>query len=203
MIDMNERSFKGVGMHNDDKRAAIIQAALELVGEYGFHGAPMAMVAQRAGVAAGTIYRYFESKDILITEIFADLEKRLLAAVVEKYPEGRPVRERFIHLAKIIVHYSISSPLEFRFLEQFHNSPYGAAHRRDKIFGKTDQDICTELFDEARKEQIMKDLPLAVLFALAFGPLLDICRDHILGFLTLDDVLIGQTVEACWDAVKR
>ena len=200
---MNERSFKGVGMHNDDKRAAIIQAALELVGEYGFHGAPMAMVAQRAGVAAGTIYRYFESKDILITEIFADLEKRLLAAVVEKYPEGRPVRERFIHLAKIIVHYSISSPLEFRFLEQFHNSPYGAAHRRDKIFGKTDQDICTELFDEARKEQIMKDLPLAVLFALAFGPLLDICRDHILGFLTLDDVLIGQTVEACWDAVKR
>ena len=203
MIILNERSFKGVGMHNDDKRAAIIQAALELVGEYGFHGAPMAMVAQRAGVAAGTIYRYFESKDILITEIFADLEKRLLAAVVEKYPEGRPVRERFIHLAKIIVHYSISSPLEFRFLEQFHNSPYGAAHRRDKIFGKTDQDICTELFDEARKEQIMKDLPLAVLFALAFGPLLDICRDHILGFLTLDDVLIGQTVEACWDAVKR
>ena len=127
----------------------------------------------------------------------------MLAAVVEMYPEGRPVRERFIHIAKIIVDYCISSPLEFRFLEQFHNSPYGAAHRRDKIFGKTDQDICTELFDEARKEQIMKDLPLAVLFALAFGPLLDICRDHILGFLTLDDVLIGQTVEACWDAVKR
>jgi len=190
-------------MHSDDKRSAIIQAALELVGEHGFHGAPMAMVAQRAGVAAGTIYRYFESKDMLITEIYADLEKRLLAAVMEEYPEGRPVRERFLHMAKIIVHYSLSSPMEFRFLEQFHNSPFGAAHRRDKIFGKTDKDICTELFDEARNEQIMKDLPLAVLFALAFGPLLDICRDHILGFLTLDDGLIGRAVEACWDAVKR
>jgi AcrR family transcriptional regulator len=190
-------------MQGDEKRLAIIQAAFELVGEFGFHGAPMAMVAQRAGVATGTIYRYFESKDILITEIYADLEKRLLAAVVEKYPEGRPVRDRFIHMAKIIVHYSISSPLEFQFLEQFHNSPYGAAHRRDKIFGKTDQDICTELFDEARNKQIMKDLPLPILFALAFGPLLNICRDHILGFQTLDDDLIGRTVEACWDAVKR
>jgi hypothetical protein len=93
--------------------------------------------------------------------------------------------------------------MEFRFLEQFHNSPYGAAHRRDKIFGKQDKDIFTELFDEARNNKIMKDLPLAILFALAFGPLLNICRDHILGFQTLDDDLIGRTVEASWDALKR
>ena len=192
----------GAAMHSDDKRAAIIQAAIELVGEHGFHGAPMAMVSQRANVAAGTIYRYFESKDILITEAYADLEKRLLAAIMENYPDDRPVRERFIHMAKIIVRYCISSPMEFRFLEQFQNSPYGSAHRRDKIFGKQDKDISTELFDEARTKQIMKNLPLAILFALAFGPLLHICRDHILGFQTLDDDLIVRTVEACWDAVK-
>jgi AcrR family transcriptional regulator len=190
-------------MQNDDKRGAIIQAAVELVGEYGFHGAPMAMVAQKAGVAAGTIYRYFESKDILITEAFADLEKRLLAAIMEHYPNDLPVRERFIHMARIIVHYCISSPMEFRFLEQFHNSPYGSAHRRDKIFGKQDKNITTVLFNEARNNRIMKDLPLSILFALAFGPLLNICRDHILGFQTLDDDLVGRTVEACWDALKR
>ena len=189
-------------MHSDDKRGAIVQAAVELVGEHGFHGAPMAMIAQRAGVAAGTIYRYFENKDMLITEAYADLEKRMLAAIMENYPESRPVRERFIHMAKIIVHYCISSPMDFRFLEQFQNSPYGSAHRRDKIFGKQDKDISTELFDEARTKQIMKNLPLATLFALAFGPLLHVCRDHILGFQTLDDGLIGRTVEACWDAVK-
>ena len=189
-------------MQCDDKRAAIIQAAIELVGEHGFHGAPMAMVAQKAGVAAGTIYLYFVSKDILITKAYDDLEKRLLAAIMDNYPDDRPVRERFIHIAKVIVQYFIFSPMEFRFLEQFHNSPYGAAHRRDKIFGKQDKDIFTELFDEARNKQIMKDLPLVILFALAFGPLLNICRDHILGFQTLDDDLISRTVEACWDAVK-
>lgn len=46
-----------------DKRDEIIRAAKELIAEHGFHGAPMARVAEEAGVAAGTIYRYFESKD--------------------------------------------------------------------------------------------------------------------------------------------
>jgi AcrR family transcriptional regulator len=62
-------------MKNSDKRAEIIRAALELIAEHGFHGAPMAMIAEKAGVAAGTIYRYFESKDILITELHRELEE--------------------------------------------------------------------------------------------------------------------------------
>ncbi|HQM90514.1 MAG TPA: helix-turn-helix domain-containing protein, partial [Syntrophales bacterium] len=53
-------------MKNSDKRDEILRAALELIAEHGFHGAPMAMVAERAGVGAGTIYRYFEGKDALI-----------------------------------------------------------------------------------------------------------------------------------------
>ncbi|MDD2501941.1 MAG: helix-turn-helix domain containing protein, partial [Geobacter sp.] len=53
-------------MESTDKRIAVIQATIELVAEYGFHGSPMSRVAKRAGVAAGTIYHYFESKDALI-----------------------------------------------------------------------------------------------------------------------------------------
>ncbi len=190
-------------MEKGDKRGAIMHAALELVAEKGFHGAPMAMVAVKADVASGTIYRYFESKDVLMTETFADLEKRMVEAVMENYPAGRPVRERFLHMAKILVGYFIASPMEFRFLEQFHNSPYGVARRRDKLFGEQDKDMCRELFEEAREAQIVRDLPLAVLFALAFAPLLGICRDHILGFIQLDAALLEQAVEACWDAVRR
>lgn len=190
-------------MDKSDKRAAVIQAALELVAEHGFHGTPMAMVAERAGVAAGTIYRYFENKDDLIEEIYRELEKRLTAAVREHYPEGKSVRERFIHIGKVVVAYCIASPMAFRFLEQFHNSPYGVEHRREKMFGRQENDICTGLFEEGLEQQIIKDLPLPILLALTFGPIADICRDHILQFITLDDRLITRTVEACWDAVKR
>jgi AcrR family transcriptional regulator len=46
-------------MTKPDKRDEIIRAALELIAEQGFHGAPMAMIAVHDGVGAGTIYRYF------------------------------------------------------------------------------------------------------------------------------------------------
>ena len=49
----------------------------------------------------------------------------------------------------------------------------------------------------------MKNLPLVVLFALAFGPLLTVARDHILGFVVLDEPVLMQTAEACWDSIKR
>ena len=122
---------------------------------------------------------------------------------MEGYPEKAPVRDRFLHIGGVLVRYCIEAPLEFRFLEQFHNSPYGVEHRREKFFGTNDKDLITELFTEALAAGIVKDLPLPVLFALAFGPLLDICRDHILGFIELDDPLIVRCIEACWDALKH
>ena len=186
-----------------DKREEIIEAALELIAEHGFHGAPMAMVAERAGVAAGTIYRYFENKDVLIQESYAFLEEQILDFVMADYPEERPIRERFLHFCTRLVHYFLASPMQFRFLEQFHNSPYGVAHRKDKVFEKKNKSVITEMFEEGQQQQIIKELPLAVLCALTFGPLVDASRDHILQFLVLDEVLIAKITEACWDAVKR
>lgn len=190
-------------MEQPEKREAVMRAALELVAEHGFHGSPMALIAERAGVAAGTIYRFFDSKDALIKEIYASLEGDILAAVTEDYPAGQPVRERFLHIGRKVVGYFIRSPLHFRFLEQFHNSPYGVACRREKVFGRKGRNIIGELLEEARRQGAVKDLPPAILMALTFGPLADICRDHILEFIALDDRLIELTVEACWDAVRR
>lgn len=191
-------------MSKPDKRDEIVHAALVLIAENGFHGAPMAMIAEKAGVGAGTIYRYFENKDVLINELYQDLEQRLCAVLMEGYSTEIPVRDRFLHLGTAVLRYCISNPLDFRYLEQFHNSPYGIEHRRDKFLGEANEgDVYRELFEEGVSRQIIKDLPLVVLFALAFGPLITVARDHILGFVTLDDVLITSTIEACWDGLKR
>lgn len=187
-----------------DKREEIVRAALELIAEHGFHGAPMAMIAEQAGVGAGTIYRYFENKDVLITELYGEVEEKLYAVLLEGYATEKPFRERFLHLGTALLRYFMENPLHFRYLEQFHNSPYGVAFRRDKISGKKGRcDVFRELFEDGVSQQVMKNLPLVILFALAFGPLLTVARDHILGFIALDDALIARTVEACWDGIRR
>ena len=191
-------------MSKPDKRDEIVRAALELIAEHGFHGAPMAMIAEKAGVGAGTIYRYFENKDVLINELYRELEERIYAAVLAGYAPEKPIRERFLYLGTAVLGYFIANPLDFRYLEQFHNSPYGVACRRDKLMGEREErDIYRELFEEGAAQQVVKDFPLFVLFALTFGPLLAVARDHILNFIILDDDLILRTIEACWDGVKR
>lgn len=191
-------------MSKEDKREAILQATLELVAEHGFHDAPCSMIAERAGVAAGTIYRYFDNKDELINALYLELEAKITAALLEGYAAGKPVRERFIHLATGLLKFFISSPLEFRYIEQFHNSPYGAAFRRDRMLGQAeDCGVYGELFKQGVEQKVIKDLPLVILFDLAFGPILSVSRNHILGFLQLDDNLLQQIAEACWDSLKR
>ena len=187
-----------------DKREEILNAALDLFTEQGFHGAPMALIAMRAGVGAGTIYRYFECRDVLIRELYTDIEERIYPYILAGYSETAPFRSRFLHLGTKLLRYFIEYPMYFRYMEQFHNSPYGIAFRRDKMLGKEGRcDAFRELFEQGAAQQVLKDFPLVILFSLAFGPLLAVARDHVLGFVQLEDSMIARTIEACWDAVKR
>ena len=191
-------------MKSTDKRSDILQAALELIAERGFHGAPMAEISQRAGVAAGTIYRYFEHKEALITELHRELEEEINVTLRRDYPSDRPVRERFIYLVRCLMNHFIGHPLQFRYMEQYFNSPYGIALHRDRLLGKSgNSGILMELFDQGGETQMIKALPKAVLFSLAFGPLISLMRDHAMGFVVLDPPLIDKITEACWDAIKR
>jgi AcrR family transcriptional regulator len=192
-------------MSKADKREEIARAALELIAENGFHGAPMAMIAEHAGVGAGTIYRYFENKDVLINELYREIEDKMQLFLLEGYSAEAPFRARFLHLGTALLRFFIENPLDYRYVEQFHNSPYGVAVRRDKILGNREGGCNTfkELFEQGMAQQVLKDFPLVILFDLAFGPLLAVARDHILGFVYLDETMIERTIDACWDAVKR
>lgn len=195
-------------MTNSDKRSDIIQAALELIADRGFHDAPMSEIADKAHVAAGTIYRYFESKDVLIKELFGNLESKMKDFLLSGYPSDKTVREKFSHLLGNIILYLIEHPLHFRFMEQYMNSPYGISKRRDKLMREaanqdSHDDVLASVFEEGISEHLFKDLPLAVLFSLAIGPMISLIRDHTLGFITLDEPLIRQITDACWDAIKR
>jgi AcrR family transcriptional regulator len=190
---------------NSDKRAAILKATMELIAENGFHGAPTAMIAAKAGVGTGTIYRYFADKDVLIKEVFADIEARLNQKLMNDYPAGQSVRRRLEHYCIVMIHFFIANPMKFKFLGQFYDSPYGVALRRDKVFARQENasrcETMKNLFEQGIHEGMIKNLPIPILFALFFGGLTSVTRDHILGFIELDEGLILRVADACWDAI--
>jgi AcrR family transcriptional regulator len=56
-----------------DKRDAILAAALGVIAKFGLHNAPMSAVAREAGVAVGTVYLYFPSKEAMINALYLDV----------------------------------------------------------------------------------------------------------------------------------
>ncbi len=196
--------IKGSPVKNTDKYDEIVRASLELIAEKGFHGVPMSMIAKKAGVGAGTIYRYFDNKDALITELHHDLEEKISSYLRQGYNIEQPLKDRFLYLIRKLLRYFITNPLHFRYMEQYFNSPYGISLHRDRVLGEPgSHDILMDIFVEGVEQQILKEFPKAALFSLAFGPLISLMRDHILGFVNLDENLIRQTTEACWDGIKR
>ena len=68
---------------------------------------------------------------------------------------------------------------------------------------RLNEDLYSRLFAKGVGQQVIKDLPLDVLFALVIAPLLTISRMHIQGTIKLDDSLMMQIIQACWDGIKR
>lgn len=190
-----------------DKKIAILEATLELIAEHGFHNTPTSKIAKKAQVGVGSIYRYFQDKDALIHGLFTYVSEREHREILEGHDFEAPVREQFIRICRRIVRFAIRFPREMWFIEQYLHSPYGLLKRRDLVRdggqAECKRPPLIELFEAARAQQIVKDLPPYVLGTLTFGPLMMLLRDIQSGLIEHDDDMVQYVIEACWDAVKR
>src|SRR5918912_3065961 len=83
-----------------DKRAAILRAAIDVFAARGYFNAQVADVARAAGVAAGTVYLYFRSKDDLLVSIFDRTMREALEEGQAAIGALRDPRERLRQLAR-------------------------------------------------------------------------------------------------------
>jgi AcrR family transcriptional regulator len=65
----------------DAQREAVLRSAAELLAERGYGGCSMAAVAERAGIATGSLYQHFSGKTELSVELFRAVVSREVAAV--------------------------------------------------------------------------------------------------------------------------
>ena len=182
-----------------DKYWVILDAALKVLAENGFHGAPTSLIAQEAGVGVGTIYRYFRDKDELIRVLFREIQGRTYDRIFGDEQEELPLRERFILIFSRLLRFFLESPREFKFMEQYYYSPFSTREEG----GDQKKDAVKRLLTSGREQQIIKDAPLPVLEAIAFGPVVALAKEHSNRNLPVDETMVRRTVEACWDGLKR
>src|SRR5437660_8970387 len=86
-----------------DKYQRILDAAVEVIAEHGFFHSRVAEIANRAGVADGTIYLYFKNKDELLMAAIDSAFHRFIQQAKTALQETRDPREKlrrmaFLHL---------------------------------------------------------------------------------------------------------
>ncbi len=180
-------------------RSALLQAALELFAERGFNGSPTALIAKRAGVASGTLFFHFKNKEELIYELIGEVRAKINKQVSEAIPVQAPIKERFLRAFSKLLRYFLENPNEFKLVEQYHFSSLSDREYRDTE-GK---EVLIDLLIEARDRKFIRDVPLLLIEALAFGPIASLAKEHAKCGTPIDDELVGMTVEACWNALKR
>jgi len=88
------RRTDSVSARLSDNRRTILNAARDLVAESGFIASQMTDVARKAGVATGTLYRYFPSKEELCRQVFREVSAREMNVLSAIAAEDRPADER-------------------------------------------------------------------------------------------------------------
>jgi AcrR family transcriptional regulator len=187
-----------------DKRATILQAALELIAERGFHGAPMALVAQRASVSAGIIYHYFASKEDLIHALYQHVEADFSRALLAGRPQSLPIADAFKRTWLNAYRFYRTHPYEARFLEQYKHSPfYQTPATLPELSADDDFAFLTRRFLADPADRPIKDLPFDVIYELTLGVAARVAHRHAVEQSTVDDSVLEQIAEACWQAVAR
>lgn len=116
-----------------DKRTAIMEAALKLFTERGFQGTSTAQISQEAGVATGTLFNYFPTKEDLINSLYFEVKGRLSSSMGKEIETESIFQERVRRLWSNSINWGIDNQEEFLFVGQFCSSPYITKYTREEV----------------------------------------------------------------------
>ncbi|GGC68982.1 TetR family transcriptional regulator [Pedobacter quisquiliarum] len=182
------------------KRETVLNSTLALIRQYGFHGTPMSMIAKHAGVAAGTIYHYFESKDALINALYEHESSRLAASLLVGDDEGLHYKERFFRCMLNHYHFYIGNPDTLYFLEQYSNSPYAKTQveNHEKRF-----EHIIRFFDYGIQQKYFKNIDAKLLMPIIKGTLVAAANFHLRQHMVFSDDDIRAVISMIWDGIKK
>jgi TetR/AcrR family transcriptional regulator, fatty acid metabolism regulator protein len=167
---------------SDDKRRRILQAAVKVFAQKGYHRAKVAAIARHADVADGTIYLYFRNKEDILVSLFDEVMDEHLRSAREELAtvEGAPARLRAIarHHLRVLggnrdlaVVFQVELRQSTQFMERF------TASWLQDYFA-----LVGDVIDDGRRDGSLRaDLPRKLAIKAFFGALDELVTSWIVG----------------------
>lgn len=183
------------------KRDHIFHSALSLFAERGFDATTIPMIANDAKVGAGTIYRYFENKEVLVNTLFQHYVALFTKTLEEDYPKDASIRNQFHHLFKGMVRFTNEQEHALYFIKT-HNAAYFLDDTSRDHFNHLLM-ILEGFIDDGKAEKQIRDLPSKALIAIIFGGFLELYKLIRAGEIEATEKLLAGVEKSCWDAVRH
>jgi AcrR family transcriptional regulator len=117
-----------------DKAAALLAAAFRLIAQEGLHGTPTAAIAREAGVAHGTLFLYFPTKEALFNALYLELldETKRVTSAIHPLTSDRSadLEERLWPTWHALARWHLDRPEVFRVMQQLRGSGILTAETR-------------------------------------------------------------------------
>lgn len=117
----------------EDKKKALLKAALKLFTERGFHGTSTAQISKEAGVATGTLFNYFPTKEDLINGLYFEVKGDLSRRMGEDLQTQDTFQGKLRKIWYNLVEWGIENQDDFLFVGQFCSSPYITNYTREVV----------------------------------------------------------------------
>jgi AcrR family transcriptional regulator len=183
-----------------DKRDAIMTAALELFVERGFFGTAVPEVAERAQVGAGTIYRYFESKEALVNAIYRAEKMKMVAALLGDFPVNVTGREQFRTLWGRMTRFVDDNPHGFAFCELHHHASYLDAE--SLAIEQRSTDLVVKFLEHSQARGEIRKAAPHLLIGIVMGAFIGVVRYAKECKVQLTPELWATAEQCAWEAIR-
>lgn len=199
---MNEYLFtylRPVKIKDQSKIEHIYDATLKLVKTKGLAGITMNEIATSAGLATGTLYIYFDSKEDLINEVFSRC-RQASEQVFQGYDEGEPFKNSFKTTWHNLLHYRINNFKEAVFMDQCCHSPFLTQSNKE-LTNSILHPLYT-LIEQGKRERVIRELDNCLLITFITGSIHEIVKYAQSHGKRLTEPVIEDIFEMCWNGIK-
>jgi AcrR family transcriptional regulator len=183
-----------------DKREAIMAAALDLFVERGFYGTAVPEIADKAGVGAGTIYRYFENKEALVNALYRQEKQGFASRVLGELPKTTIARELFRTMWNKMSAFAVENPKPFIFLELHHHAPY--LDTESQALEQRMLALFTNVVVAAQARGELKAGPPRLLMSIVMGAFVGVMRSCVEIDAPLGDADWALAEQCVWEAIR-
>jgi TetR/AcrR family transcriptional regulator, repressor of fatR-cypB operon len=182
------------------KREEILDAALRLFTDRGYHGTTIPEIAAKAGVAAGTIYSHFLGKEHVVNVLYRRTKQRMIEQVLAGLPGPGNVRQQFHQLWHRLRAFERADPVAFTFLELHHHADY--LDRKSRVLELEALLPVARFLEGAAREGHVRPMSPPAMMAMVWGAFVGLVKAQRVGYLHLTDELSAQVEMTLWDAIK-